>query len=218
MEPNFTDGWKTILQTEIEKDYFKKLMKDVDFEYQNHICYPPKELIFNAFDKCVFENLKVVILGQDPYHGAGEANGLAFSVNNDVKTPPSLKNIFKEINPDCTQPNHLERWAKQGVLLLNVTLTVRENLANSHQKMDWKVFTKAVIQQISDKKEGVVFLLWGKFAQQFAKDIAADKHKIFVCGHPSFAHSHKQWFGNNHFAATNVYLESKGLTAINWCI
>jgi uracil-DNA glycosylase len=216
MEANFTGSWQKVLQPEIEKVYFKKLMADVDLEYHLHTCYPPKELIFNAFDNCDFDKLKVVIIGQDPYHGRGEANGLAFSVNDAVKMPPSLRNIFTEINTDYLGSKDLTRWAQQGVLLLNVGLTVRENDANSHKHLNWNVFTSAVIQQISDYKSNVVFLLWGKFAQQFAKNIDGTKHQILSCGHPSFAHSHKKWFGNNHFNLTNEYLQLKGLDPIIW--
>ncbi len=216
MEANFTGAWLKFLQPEIEKDYFKKLMTDVEQEYHLHTCYPPKELIFNAFDNCDFDNLKVVIIGQDPYHGRGEANGLAFSVNDAVKMPPSLRNIFTAIDNNYVGAKDLTRWAQQGVLLLNVGLTVRENEANSHKHLKWIIFTTAVIQQISDHKMKVVFLLWGKFAQQFAKNIDGTKHQILSCGHPSFAHSHKKWFGNNHFNLTNEYLQLNGLDPIIW--
>lgn len=171
MQPNFNPSWQTVLSEEIQKSYFQDLMKAVDEEYQNHTCFPPKELIFAAFDYCSFDDLKVVIIGQDPYHGLGEANGLCFSVNVGIKIPPSLRNIFREMNDDLGTiffPNsgNLESWAKQGILLLNTSLSVRKDTPNSHKHLKWGIFTDAVIQKISDEKENVVFLLWGSFAQK----------------------------------------------------
>lgn len=219
METKFSASWQRILADEIHKDYFIKLMDNVDEEYANNVCYPPKEMIFNAFKYCDFNDLMVVIIGQDPYHGKGEANGLAFSVANDMKRPPSLQNIFTEIcNNDnsknsLTQENDLQRWAKQGVLLLNATLTVRENEANSHKKLGWNVFTKAVLKIIADQKDSVVFILWGNFAQTVAKDIEKlnqdERHLFLKSGHPSFAYSHKKFFGQNHFNKANEFLTNK---------
>ena len=177
MEVNIHSSWKTQLEEEFNKPYFKDLTSFVKDEYSKHQCFPPGKQIFAAFDWCPFDNLKVVIIGQDPYHGVDQANGLCFSVNDGITHPPSLINIFKEIESDLGTPyptsGNLERWAKQGVLLLNATLTVRAHNAGSHQKKGWETFTDAVIQSISDKKENVVFLLWGGFAKQKAKLIEA---------------------------------------------
>jgi len=213
--------WKNLLNLEFEKPYFIQLKENVYTEYENFTCFPPKELIFNAFNLCSFDDLKVVIIGQDPYHGVGEANGLCFSVNDNVKIPPSLRNIYTEINADLNRimlptSGNLEHWAKQGVLLLNATLTVRKDEANSHKHLDWQKFTNAVIQKISDEKEHVVFLLWGSFAQKKIKFIDESKHFILQSGHPSFAHSHKKWFNNNHFSKTNNYLINNSLDIIDW--
>jgi uracil-DNA glycosylase len=215
-------SWKTILDDELQKTYFKNLMVSVAEEYDNTVCFPPKELIFSAFNQCNFENIKVVIIGQDPYHGEGEANGLCFSVNDSVKIPPSLRNIFREINSDFDTiftPNsgNLERWAQQGVLLLNATLTVRKDQPNSHKHLDWDIFTNAVIKKISDEKTGVVFLLWGNFAQKKGSKIDRTKHLVLESGHPSpMSANQGKWFGNKHFSKTNAYLKSKGIEAINW--
>ena len=215
-------SWKIILNDELQKTYFKNLMVSVAEEYDNAVCFPPKELIFSAFNQCDFENIKVVIIGQDPYHGEGEANGLCFSVNNSVKIPPSLRNIFREINSDFDTiftPNsgNLERWAQQGVLLLNATLTVRKDQPNSHKHLDWDLFTNAVIKKISDEKTDVVFLLWGNFAQKKGSKIDRTKHLVLESGHPSpMSANQGKWFGNKHFSKTNVYLKSKGIEAINW--
>jgi uracil-DNA glycosylase len=213
--------WKNFLSSELEKPYFKDLLQKVDEEYQNCTCFPPKDLIFNAFNQFDFDNLKVVIIGQDPYHGDGEANGLCFSVNDGVKIPPSLRNIFTEINNEYERvffpsSGNLERWAKQGILLLNATLTVRKDTPNSHKQLDWQKFTDALIEKISDEKEAVVFLLWGSFAQKKGIKIDRDKHLVLECGHPSFASVHKKWFGNNHFKLTNAYLISKDKSVIDW--
>lgn len=215
-------SWKTILDDELQKTYFKNLMVSVSEEYNNMVCFPPKELIFSAFNQCDFENIKVVIIGQDPYHGEGEANGLCFSVNDSVKIPPSLRNIFREINSDFDTiftPNsgNLERWAQQGVLLLNATLTVKKDQPNSHKHLDWDLFTNSVIKKISDEKTDVVFLLWGNFAQKKGLKIDRTKHLVLESGHPSpMSANQGKWFGNKHFSKTNVYLKSKGIEAINW--
>jgi len=215
-------SWQTILLEEIHKPYFSDLMKDVEEEYRNHSCFPPKELIFAAFDYCSFQDLKVVIIGQDPYHGINEANGLCFSVNNNVKIPPSLRNIFRELNDDLGTiffPNsgNLESWAKQGILLLNASLSVRKDTPNSHKHLKWNLFTDAVIQKISDEKENVVFLLWGAFAQKKGKKIDRTKHLVLESGHPSpMSANQGKWFGNKHFSKSNLYLEEKGIIPIVW--
>jgi uracil-DNA glycosylase len=215
-------AWQTILSDEIEKPYFQDLMKDVEEEYQNQTCFPPKDLIFSAFNNCSLENLKVVIIGQDPYHGEGEANGLCFSVNDSVKIPPSLRNIFRELNTDLESiffptSGNLESWAKQGVLLLNASLTVRKDIPNSHKHLKWNLFTDAVIQKISQDKENVVFLLWGSFAQKKGAKIDRNKHLVLESGHPSpMSANQGKWFGNKHFSQTNDYLKSHNLQIINW--
>lgn len=215
-------AWQTILSDEIEKTYFQDLMKDVEEEYQNQTCFPPKDLIFSAFNNCSLEDLKVVIIGQDPYHGEGEANGLCFSVNDSVKIPPSLRNIFRELNTDLESiffptSGNLESWAKQGVLLLNASLTVRKDSPNSHKHLKWNLFTDAVIQKISEEKENVVFLLWGSFAQKKGAKIDRTKHLVLESGHPSpMSANQGKWFGNKHFSQANDYLKSHNLGVINW--
>lgn len=222
MKPNFNPSWLSVLKDEIQNSYFQELMKAVDQEYQNNICFPPKELIFSAFDHCSFDDLKVVIIGQDPYHGVGEANGLCFSVNDGVRIPPSLRNIYREMNEDLDTifiPNsgNLEHWAKKGILLLNASLSVRKDSPNSHKHLKWNVFTDAIIQKISDEKENVVFLLWGGFAQKKGSKIDRSKHFVLESGHPSpMSANQGKWFGNKHFSQTNLYLKSKGKTAIEW--
>ena len=221
MNVNIHQSWKTLLQEEFEKPYFKSLVDFVKAEYNNGVCYPPGNQIFSAFDYCPFNDLKVVIIGQDPYHGVGQANGLCFSVNDGVAHPPSLINIFKELDSDIGKPypksGNLEHWAKQGVLLLNATLTVRANEAGSHQKKGWETFTDAVINTISEKKEGVVFLLWGGFAKKKVKLINASKHFIITSGHPSPLSANRgYWFGNKHFSKTNSLLEQAGQASLRW--
>ncbi|HIE46043.1 MAG TPA: uracil-DNA glycosylase [Flavobacteriaceae bacterium] len=221
MDLNIEKGWKDILSQELEKPYFKELIQFVDTEYQATVCYPKKNEIFNAFNTCAFENLKVVIIGQDPYHGIGQANGLCFSVNNTITIPPSLKNIFKELHTDINKPisqnGNLISWAKQGVLLLNATLTVRANEAGSHQKKGWEQFTDAVIKKISDNKKDIVFLLWGGFAKKKGTKIDKTKHYILLSGHPSPLSANRgYWFGNKHFSKTNNFLKMKNKTEINW--
>jgi uracil-DNA glycosylase len=215
-------AWQTILSDEIEKPYFQDLMKEVEDEYQNQTCFPPKELIFSAFNNCSLEDLKVVIIGQDPYHGDGEANGLCFSVNDSVKIPPSLRNIFREMNDDLDSiffptTGNLESWAKQGVLLLNASLTVRKDSPNSHKHLKWNVFTDAVIQKISEEKENVVFMLWGNFAQKKGAKIDREKHLVLESGHPSpMSANQGKWFGNKHFSQANEYLKENNLGTIDW--
>ena len=221
MNLSIHQSWKSQLQTEFDKAYFKDLVAFVASEYDNNQCFPPENLIFNAFEKCRFDDLKVVIIGQDPYHNYNQANGLCFSVNTDVKHPPSLINIFKELETDLNSPypnsGNLERWAEQGVFLLNATLTVRAHEAGSHQKQGWETFTDAVIKTISDKKETVVFLLWGGFAKKKAKLIDTKKHHILTSGHPSPLSANRgYWFGNRHFSETNVILKRVGLVEVEW--
>ncbi len=221
MDVDINDSWKPYLKAEFQKPYFNELVKFVKSEYQAHQCFPPGPQIFNAFNHCHFDDVKVVIIGQDPYHGPGQANGLCFSVADGVAHPPSLVNIFKEIESNLGLPypqsGNLERWAKQGVLLLNATLTVRAHQAGSHQRMGWETFTDAVIRLISSEKKNIVFLLWGGFAKQKAKLIHAPNHYILNSGHPSPLSANRgYWFGNKHFGQSNQYLKSHGKESINW--
>lgn len=221
MNVTIAESWQPILEEEFNKPYFSNLIDFVKKEYQTQRCYPRGSQIFSAFDHCSFDDLKVVIIGQDPYHGVGQANGLCFSVNDGVSHPPSLINIFKEIGTDLQLPipnsGNLERWADQGVLLLNATLTVRAHQAGSHQCKGWEQFTDAVIQQISTLKENVVFLLWGGYAKKKGAKIDATKHHILTSGHPSPLSANKgYWFGNRHFSKTNAFLEEKNLKSIDW--
>jgi uracil-DNA glycosylase len=220
MELKIADSWINISQNEFDKPYFKELASFVASEYENHLCFPKKEDIFAAFDFCSFKDVKVVIIGQDPYHGENQANGLCFSVKEGLKHPPSLVNIFKEVatdlNQESPQSGSLEKWAKQGVLLLNATLTVRANEAGSHQNKGWETFTDAVIKEISDKKENIIFLLWGKFAESKKKLIATEKHTIFIAPHPSPLGAWRGWFGSKHFSKTNLFLKEIGKQPINW--
>ena len=213
-------SWKEKLASEFDKPYFINLIDFVKQEYANHIIYPPGKEIFRAFDKCPFNEVKVVIIGQDPYHGPGQANGLCFSVKDGVAMPPSLKNIFKEIEDDLGKPfpktGNLERWAEQGVLLLNATLTVQANTAGSHQKKGWEEFTDAVIKHISDEKEHVVFILWGAYAQKKGSVIDTKKHLVLQSAHPSPFSAYNGFFGNKHFSKTNMYLKSVGKKEIEW--
>jgi uracil-DNA glycosylase len=221
MHKNLSESWATILQTEFEKPYFKELTSFVKSEYENHNCYPKEKNIFATFDFCSFDDLKVVIIGQDPYHGENQANGLCFSVKDGVSHPPSLRNIFKEIATDLgneyPKSGNLERWAKQGVLLLNATLTVRAHEAGSHQKQGWETFTDTVIKQISDTAENIVFLLWGGFAKKKVKLIDKKKHYILESGHPSPLSANRGcWFGNEHFSKTNLFLKGIVEEPIEW--
>ncbi len=220
MEVKITDSWKLKLNDEFSKVYFSNLVQFVRDEYTNHKIYPPGKLIFSAFDHCSFEGLKVVILGQDPYHGSNQANGLCFSVNDGVKMPPSLVNIFKEIGNDLNvqipTTGNLERWADQGVLLLNATLTVRSASPGSHQNKGWEEFTDAVIRKISEEKQGIVFLLWGAYAQRKGEIIDRNKHCVLESPHPSPFSADRGFFGCKHFSKTNEYLRISGLKEINW--
>lgn len=221
MDVKIESSWKTRLQSEFEKPYFSDLIEFVKTEYASGRVYPPGKLIFNAFDKCTFDNCRVVILGQDPYHGTGQANGLCFSVNDGIAKPPSLLNIFKEISDDLGKPvpvsGNLERWATQGVLLLNATLTVRAGQAGSHQGRGWETFTDAVIKTVSDEKKGIVFMLWGRYAQEKGRVIATDRHLVLTSKHPSpMSAASGGWFGNKHFSKANNYLIQNGLDPIEW--
>jgi uracil-DNA glycosylase len=221
MQVKIHPSWQAQLENEFEQPYFQNLISFVKDEYANHRCFPKGNQIFSAFDFCPFDDVKVVIIGQDPYHGLGQANGLCFSVNDGIAFPPSLINIFKEIEQDIAIPfpisGNLERWAKQGILLLNATLTVRESEAGSHQNKGWEDFTDAVIQKISDEKENVVFLLWGGFAKKKGAKINRNKHCVLETGHPSPLSANRGlWFGNKHFSTTNSFLIAKGKTPIQW--
>jgi len=215
------ESWKKALEGEFEKPYFENLIQFVKQEYATTKCYPPGKQIFAAFDHCPYDKVEVVIIGQDPYHGPGQANGLCFSVSDGIPNPPSLQNIFREIQTDLGKPfpptGNLERWADQGVLLLNAVLTVRQSEANSHQGKGWETFTDAVIQKISDEKENVVFLLWGGSAKKKGAKINRQKHIVLESGHPSPLSANKgHWFGNKHFSKTNEILAEKGKKQINW--
>lgn len=220
MQVRINKDWQTLLQAEFDKPYFADLVSFVHSEYATHRIYPPGKLIFNAFDACPPGKLKVVIIGQDPYHGEGQAHGLCFSVNDGVPLPPSLVNIYKEISEEYGKPapasGNLLRWANQGVLLLNATLTVRANIAGSHQGRGWETFTDAVIKSISDNKENVVFLLWGAYAGRKAELIDTAKHCVLKSAHPSPLSAYRGFFGNGHFRKANDYLVSTGQTPIDW--
>ncbi len=214
-------SWKAVLEEEFKAPYFTALTAFVKQEYLTKVCYPRGSQIFAAFDHCKFQDVKVVIIGQDPYHGPGQANGLCFSVNDGVPLPPSLINIFKEIETDLGKPfpatGNLERWADQGVLLLNATLTVEQGKAGSHQNHGWEIFTDAVIREVSDRKENVVFLLWGSYARNKGARIDTSRHYVLQSGHPSPMSANRgHWFGNRHFSKTNAFLQSKGMTPIEW--
>lgn len=221
MDVKIHPSWQTVLSAEFDKPYFTELISFVKSEYSSKRCFPKGSEIFAAFDHCPFDKVKVVIIGQDPYHGFGQANGLCFSVNDVIAFPPSLINIFKEIQTDLNLPfpktGNLERWADQGVLLLNATLTVRESEAGSHQNKGWETFTDAVIQKVSDQKEHVVFLLWGGFAKKKGTRINRAKHHVLETGHPSPLSANRGlWFGNKHFSKTNAYLQNLGKKTIEW--
>lgn len=222
MQVKIHPSWKEVLENEFEKPYFNSLINFVKDEYTHHTCYPKGSHIFSAFDHCPFDKVEVVIIGQDPYHGPGQANGLCFSVNDGIPMPPSLINIFKEIETDLgkkpfPQTGNLERWADQGVLLLNAVLTVRQGEAGSHQGKGWETFTDAVIQKISDEKKDVVFLLWGGFAKKKGARIDRQRHLVLETGHPSPLSANRGlWFNNKHFSKTNEFLKQKEKKEINW--
>ncbi len=220
MDVRMEESWKFQLQKEFEKPYFKQLTEFVRSEYFSQTIYPPAKLIFNAFDQCPFDQVKVVIIGQDPYHGPGQAHGLCFSVNDGVDFPPSLRNVFKEINADTGAPipksGNLERWAKQGVLLLNATLTVRAQQAGSHQKKGWEQFTDAVIHLVAENKENVVFILWGNYAISKGEFIDQRNHLVLKSVHPSPLSASRGFFGNKQFSTTNKYLIEHGKEPVKW--
>lgn len=223
MNVDIHESWKPFLLPEFEKPYFKDLVGFVKEAYTNHTCYPKGSDIFNAFNHSHFNDTKVVVIGQDPYHGIGQANGLCFSVNDGIAHPPSLVNIFKELEQDLKIPypksGNLMPWADQGVLLLNATMTVRAHDAGSHQKKGWEQFTDAVIETISNEKKNVVFLLWGGFAKKKKKLIDTSKHFILESGHPSPLSANRgYWFGNKHFSNTNSLLQQVGAYPIEWKI
>ncbi|MDR3705385.1 MAG: uracil-DNA glycosylase [Paludibacteraceae bacterium] len=220
MDVKIEPSWKAVLQSEFDKPYFELLTSFVRNEYAHTTIFPPAKLIFNAFDQCPFNQVKVVIIGQDPYHGVGQAHGLCFSVNDGVDFPPSLINIFKEIERDLQIPlppsGNLERWAKQGVLLLNATLTVRAHTAGSHQGKGWEQFTDAVIEKLSREREHIVFLLWGSYAQKKGAVIDTSKHLVLKAVHPSPLSAYRGFIGCGHFSQANEYLRKQGLSEIQW--
>lgn len=220
MEVKIASTWKSLLSEEFEKPYFHQLTTFIRNEYKSRTVYPRGADIFKAFDSCDFSNVKVVIIGQDPYHGPGQANGLCFSVCDGVAIPRSLMNIFKEIRNDLGKPipssGNLERWAQQGVLLLNATLTVTASAPGSHQNRGWETFTDAVIKKISDEKDGIVFLLWGAYAQKKGEIIDRNKHLVLMSAHPSPFSADRGFFGCRHFSKANAYLKSKGKKEIEW--
>ena len=220
MDVKIDASWKKVLQDEFEKPYFAQLTNFVRDEYKTKKIFPPGNMIFSAFDHCPFDKVKVVIIGQDPYHNDGQAHGLCFSVNTGVDFPPSLINIFKEIERDLGKPTptsgNLERWAEQGVLLLNATLTVQAHSAGSHQGRGWETFTDAVIRKVAEEKVHVVFMLWGNYAQQKGAVVDGQKHLVLKSVHPSPLSAYRGFIGCGHFSAANEYLTSKGLSPINW--
>ena len=221
MKVSIHNSWEKELRSVFKDQFFQTLVENVKYQYSNNTCYPPGKLIFKAFDDCPFDKIKVVVIGQDPYHGIGQANGLCFSVNDNIQHPPSLINIFKEIETDLNIPypssGDLTRWSKQGVFLLNSVLTVKANSAGSHKKIGWQKFTDIVINTISREKNNIVFLLWGNYAKEKAKLIDEKKHLILNSGHPSpFSANRGGWFGNKHFSLCNQYLVEKGIEKIIW--
>lgn len=218
--PKINSSWEEILNNEFQSAYFKELKSFLVKERKENIIYPPASKIFAAFNYTTFQNIKVVIIGQDPYHGENQSNGLCFSVSNEVPIPPSLQNIFKEINLDLGIPmpktGNLESWAKQGVLLLNAILTVRANQPGSHQKHGWEQFTDAAIKALSEKRSGLVFLLWGKFAQAKAELIDTKQHYVLKAPHPSPFSVHTGFYGCKHFSKANALLKKQGLIEIDW--
>jgi uracil-DNA glycosylase len=220
MDVKIEPTWKSKLNPEFEKEYFLRLAEFVKNEYNSNTIYPPGSLIFNAFNLCPFQKVKAVIIGQDPYHGPGQAHGLCFSVRDGVDFPPSLVNIFKEIEKDMgiQRPSNgnLERWASQGVLLLNATLTVRAHQAGSHQKKGWELFTDSVINVLNSEKSNLVFFLWGAYAQKKGEAIDRTRHLVLESVHPSPLSAMRGFFGNNHFSKCNAYLEEHGIETIDW--
>jgi len=221
MKLNIHSSWKKELNEEFNKPYFEELIAYISKEYAENTCYPEQDEIFQAFNKATFDKVKVIIIGQDPYHGEGQANGLSFSVNNGITNPPSLRNIFKEIESDLgieynSENGDLKKWADQGVLLLNAVLTVRGGEAGSHQNKGWEIFTDKVIETISKEKENVVFLLWGNYAINKKRLIDSSKHLILEAPHPSPLSAYRGFFGCKHFSKANYYLRKNGIKEINW--
>lgn len=220
MDVKIEESWKEHLQQEFEKPYFRTLTGFVRKEYATKTVYPPAKLIFNAFDSCPFNKVKVVIVGQDPYHEPGQAHGLCFSVNDGVPIPPSLVNIYKEIEDDLGIPaprsGDLTRWAKQGVLLLNATLTVQAHRAGSHQGKGWEEFTDAAIKRLAEERDHLVFILWGAYAQRKGASIDANRHLILKSPHPSPLSAHRGFFGNKHFSKANDYLSAHNMEPVRW--
>ena len=220
MKVKIEESWEKVLQPDFDKPYFKELTDFVRSEYAATTIYPPASLIFNAFNLCPFDKVKVVIIGQDPYHGPGQAHGLCFSVNDGIQFPPSLQNIFKEIKSDLDIPiptsGNLTRWAEQGVLLLNATLTVRAHNAGSHQKKGWETFTDSVIRILAEQKENLVFILWGAYAQKKGAFIDKNRHLVLSSAHPSPLSAYNGFFDNHHFSLTNKWLTEHNLKAIDW--
>ncbi|MBQ9885152.1 MAG: uracil-DNA glycosylase [Bacteroidaceae bacterium] len=220
MNVQIEESWRQRLQTEFDKPYFEALTDFVRMEYQRGRCYPPGKLIFNAFNLCPFDQVKVVLIGQDPYHEPGQAMGLCFSVNDGIPFPPSLQNIFKEIHDDTgasvPASGNLTRWAQQGVMLLNATLTVREHQAGSHQGHGWETFTDAVIKVLAEQREHLVFILWGSYAQRKGAFIDRSRHLVLQSAHPSPLSAYRGFFGNKHFSQANEYLKAHGVEPIRW--
>ena len=220
MDVKIEQSWKVCLDEEFQKPYFMQLTDFVRNEYKANTVYPPASLIFNAFNLCPFDKVKVVLLGQDPYHEPGQAHGLCFSVQAGVSSPPSLRNIFKEISDDLGKPippsGDLTRWAKQGVLLLNATLTVRAHYAGFHQGKGWETFTDAVIQKLVSERKNIVYILWGTYAQRKGEIIDSTQNLVLSSPHPSPLSASRGFFGNHHFSKTNEYLEKTGQTPIDW--
>ena len=220
MDVRIADDWKQLLREEFDKPYFEQLTRFVKDEYAAGTVYPAGKNIFRAFDKCSVESLKVVIIGQDPYHGVGQANGLCFSVDDGVDFPPSLRNIFKEVAEDIGVPvpmsGNLDRWAEQGVLMLNAVLTVRAHEAASHAGRGWERFTDAVVRAIAEQKEGVVYMLWGSYAQKKGAMVDTSKNLVLKAVHPSPLSVYRGFFGSRHFSKANDYLSGRGVAPINW--
>jgi uracil-DNA glycosylase len=220
MDVRIEESWKIRLQKEFEQDYFKKLTDFIRDEYRSKTVYPPGNLIFNAFELCPFNKVKAVIIGQDPYHGPGQAHGLCFSVREGVDFPPSLVNIFKEIESDLgykpLRTGDLTRWARQGVLLLNATLTVRAHTAGSHQRKGWEEFTDAAISALNAERENLVFFLWGAYAQKKGETIDRNRHLVLESVHPSPLSASRGFFGNRHFSKCNDYLKEHGIEPVDW--
>lgn len=220
MDVRIEQSWKQHLMPEFDKPYFVNLTNFVRDEYRTKTIYPPAKLIFNAFDQCPFDEVEVVIVGQDPYHEPGQAHGLCFSVNDGVEIPPSLQNIYKEIHDDLGKPiprsGNLERWARQGVLLLNATLTVQAHRAGSHQGKGWEEFTDAAIRHLANERQNLVFILWGAYAQRKGENIDTNRHLVLKSPHPSPLSAHRGFFGNKHFSKANEYLVAHGKKPIDW--